>query len=307
MLLLSALSVFLTLFAACLPARALTQLEANGIDAGKKGTITLKIPDDKSSWYIEGSQFRLYYVASLESDMTFRLTDNFRNYTASDLQAVTPTNNEATASKWMEAATSLIEYVRENNIPQDQVRAMTDKTVTFSDLALGLYLIQGDTATEGNRTVTYQPVVICIPQRESAEDPWKYDIEAEVKHADPTYSNPTDTPTPGPTETPSVTPSVTATPSVTGTPSPSTTAVPTKTVTPSPGSGSGGNTPGGGSSGKTTVTGTSPSGSGSGSTGILSVLTGDTSGIMTYAGAMIASAAAVCLVLILRKRHNDGQ
>lgn len=175
-----------------------SELELNGIDRNRSASITMTVNRDE--WYVDGSTFRLYKVAELADDLTFSYVDAFKDCGVD--VGLTP-NSVA-----MDTASSLIQYVRDNNIKEDMAVQIHNRTMTFSGLGLGLYLIQGDTAREGTRTVTYQPVVICIPQRNSTTENWKYDITSQVKSADPQYIS-TETPSTGESSKP-VTPSSTS-------------------------------------------------------------------------------------------------
>lgn len=240
------MSFLLTAFLAVLIAIAdfvpvgASEIEANGIERNRSSSITMTVNTDE--WYVDGSTFRLYKVANLTDDLTFSYVDVFKDCGIN--VGLTP-NSVA-----MDTASSLIQYVRDNNIKEDMAVQIHNRTMTFSGLGLGLYLIQGDTARDGNRTVTYQPVVICIPQRSSTTENWKYDITSQVKSADPQYIS---------TETPS-------------------TETPSKPVTPS-----------------NTSNTTSKS---------KKVKTGDTSRTGFYMTVILIDAAAIALIVLLKK-HND--
>lgn len=162
------------------------------------GSITMTVDEDE--WYIDGATFRLYQVATLNDDLTFTPSASFKSTidSSSTLNTMIQSKN---ASDWMEISDDLLQAVKKNNIKEDKAIAIHNRSVTFTNLSLGLYLIQGDTSTEGNRTVTYQPVLICIPQRDSNFDDWQYYITSHVKNADPEYVA-----TPTPTSTPTTEP-----------------------------------------------------------------------------------------------------
>lgn len=299
-----------------------SSLTENGIDPDYKGSITITVNQDE--WYVEGTIFRLYKVADLNGDFSFSYTDKFKNcgIDVANIQPVSLTGQlEATAQRWMDLSTSFIGVVRQQGISEDDARAIRDRKVTFSGLSLGLYLIQGDTAKEGNRTVTYQPVVICIPQRSSTYEPWKYAIESQVKSADPQYTpsstpdnpdnpdHPTGTVTPTPTNPTTGTPTPTnPNPSGTGTPTPSNpgTTTPSGTGTPTPN--------GPGNDNHTTPTPTSPNGPSSNPKNptspagrisrIFGVRTGDTAKIAIYGIIMLAAAAILIAALTARKKNS---
>lgn len=156
-----------------------SELEANGIDRNRSSSITMTVNTDE--WYVDGATFRLYKVADLADDLTFSFVDVFRDCGVD--VSLSPN------SDYMKTAADLISYVKKNSIKEDASLQIHNRTVTFSNLTLGLYLVQGDTASDGNRTVTYQPVVISVPQRDSAAESWKYDITSKVKSADARYTS----------------------------------------------------------------------------------------------------------------------
>lgn len=314
------LAMILAVLTGGMPAFA-SNLTDNGIDPNQQGSITMTVNQDE--WYVDGSIFRIYKVADLNGNFSFSYTDKFKNCDIG-VDKIQPTgDSKNTASQWMELSTKFIGFVRQQGIEADDAKAIHNRQVTFTGLSLGLYLIQGDTAREGNRTVTYQPVVICIPQRASTSEAWKYDITAQVKTADPEYAgNPTNTPdNPNPTATPTPSGTVTGTP----TPGPGTNETPTPTEKPGEptnpgtnpsttpgitGTSGGGNTPGNHNS--TTPRPTRPSGGNSSNINspsatlrrLLGVKTGDTTKVIVYAVIMAAAAGALIGVLAVRKHKS---
>lgn len=255
------MSFLLTAFLAVLIAIAdfvpvgASEIEANGIERNRSSSITMTVNTDE--WYVDGATFRLYKVADLADDLTFSFVDAFKDCGVD--VSLSPN------SDYMQTAADLISYVQKNNIEEDASLQIHNRTVTFSNLSLGLYLVQGDTATEGNRTVTYQPVVICIPQRNSATESWKYDVTSQVKSAKADVT--TETPS---TEEPS-----------TEKPSTETPAKPTNPSTPS-------NTS---NKSKTTTTGKK-------------VKTGDTSRTGFYLAVILVDAAAIGAIVLLKRRSD---
>lgn len=247
-----------------------SSLTENGIDPAQKGSITIDVNQDE--WYVEGTIFRLYKVADLGENFHFSFTDKFKNCGVEEgqIQPVSPTGQpEATADQWMNLSSRFINAVRQQGIPEDNAKSISNREVTFRELSLGLYLIQGDNASADGRSVSYQPVVICIPQRNNPYENWKYSIQSQVKSAYPEYETPT----------PTVTPTPTATPKVTATPT--TTEKIIRRVTPTP---------------KTTKT--------TGPRRILNVKTGDTVRGIIYVVIMLAAVGVLIGALVARKRHS---
>lgn len=273
---------------------------------GTSPSITITVNQDER--YIEGSTFRLYKVADLNGGLNFSFTEKFKNCKV-DLNV---DQQARTTEDWMKLATDLVKTVREQGIKEDAEKEIRNREVTFEDLSLGLYLIQGDTTKSGGRTVTYQPVVTYIPQGSN------YSVQAQVKteySEDNTPTGPaeTETPTPTPTskvtESPSPTDEITDKPNPTGTEKPNPTKKPEDTNTPNPTK-----TPGGKGNPTTTPKPTRPSATTTPAatpapkkntiSRLLGVKTGDTSKVVIYVVVMAAAAAALAGTLAARKRHS---
>lgn len=197
-LLMMAAALLLAVFSVTSPVHAESS-DGNQINTSANGSIKLQINEDE--WYVEGTAFHIYKVSDISSDLKFTNTAAFKNADV-DLEPVSLTGQlDATADKWEKASGKLIDYVNANKITDNGSAEMHGRYCEFRNLKPGLYLIQGDTGREGNRTVVYQPVLICIPQRASAEEAWNYNITAYVKSADPTYTHPTPTPSATPSTT----------------------------------------------------------------------------------------------------------
>lgn len=268
--------------------------DGNTINTSASGFINLRINQDE--WYVEGTTFHLYQVETISSDLTFTKTEAFRNADI-DLKPVNLTGEQlATATKWMKASSGLISYVRKNHIAENDEKQMYNRSLQFNNLVPGLYLIQGDTGREGNRTVTYQPILICVPQRSNASEQWNYNISAVVKSADPTYTYPSNNPGKA-TSTPETTPA----PGTGTSPQPGKTPVPGETEVPSDITTS--PQPSGTSSvpGNSQKTDASPKPSASSDQ---SADTGDTFRAELYAGVLIAMAVVIGIVIYIRNKER---
>lgn len=304
------LFVLLVLSGTGVTVEAATVLETSGIDGNRNGSSSITVHIQQDEWYVGGTAFHLYQVAQLNDDLSFSYVGEFKNKENEGLtrdllnkfsQPFTDEEAKLTASLWMDSAETLEAAVEKHGIEADQTQTMTNRQVQFTGLKFGLYLIQGETASEGNRTVTYQPMLICIPQNyvfttagyhtnddERVITDWQYDIDSYVKSADPEYTNPDEPDNPNPEE-----PDQPESPENPGTPetpsSPSGPSTPSADQSENPSGPSVEETP----AEEITSTGTSSPG------------TGDDSHMLVYL--IVAAAAAVLLVLyfIIRKRHTN--
>lgn len=254
-----------------------TSVEAADINPAASGSITMTINEDEL--YVEGATFHLYQVATIDQNLNFTLTEDFAGSNV-DVKPISLTSNsQATADKWMSIAADLQSYAQKHNLTALQSRQMSDRKAVFRNLGVGLYLVTGDTATEGNKTVTYQPVVICLPQGGSADNrSWHYDIVSQVKSANATYNNEPNNPN-NPTNPDNPT-------------SPNNSTTPGGSTTP----GISRNTPGAGNGGTT----------GGFSSLLNRVQTGDTGHIIMWIGIMCAAAAVIVAIIIRTHRRKSS-
>ncbi|MCD8371209.1 MAG: hypothetical protein LUC94_12975, partial [Clostridiales bacterium] len=128
---------------------ALSSLTAGTAQAAQNASLTLTLTQT-----YEGQEvtFSIYQVA--DSDQN--LVGAFADY--SDSISLDCEEN----SQWTELARKLTVLVRENGIPATRSQGTENRTVVFSDIEAGWYLVIGDSASNAIPT----PFVICVGDRE---------------------------------------------------------------------------------------------------------------------------------------------
>lgn len=142
-------------------------------ESAQKGSISLVCP-------IEGMELSLYRVAEYEESGSFTLTERFQKYPVSLEQK----NQEG----WQGAADALADYIRRDGITADAVLVSgLDRTVCFTDLNRGLYLVLGQTTEmqEDGKTQIYEPqtALIALPEdsQGTSEGTDLYQVTAVLK------------------------------------------------------------------------------------------------------------------------------
>ena len=123
-------------------------------ESTQKGSISLVCP-------VEGMELSLYCVAEYEESGSFTLTERFRKYPVS--------LEQKSQEDWQGAADALADYIRRDGITADAVLVSgSDRTVCFTDLNRGLYLVRGQTTElrEDGKTQIYEPqtALIALPE-----------------------------------------------------------------------------------------------------------------------------------------------
>ena len=132
-----------------------------------------------------GVTVRVYRAAEVTEDVRFVLTGDFAGYNV-DLDGLTSTG-------WASLAQTLRGYVFLDGI-QPLRTGVSDETgrLTFSDLPVGLYLVDGEriASTEDDGYRQPAPFMICLPNWEQSTDPetgtvsggWQYNVAARPKY-----------------------------------------------------------------------------------------------------------------------------
>ena len=142
-------------------------------ESTQKGSISIICP-------VEGMELSLYRVAEYEESGSFTLTERFRKYPVSLEQK----NQEG----WQGTADALADYIRRDGITADAVLVSgSDRTVCFTDLNRGLYLVLGQTTElqEDGKTQIYEPqtALIALPEdsQGTSEGMDPYQVTAVLK------------------------------------------------------------------------------------------------------------------------------
>lgn len=142
-------------------------------ESTQKGSISLVCP-------VEGMELSLYRVAEYEESGSFTLTERFQKYPVS--------LEQKSQEGWQGAADALADYIRRDGITADAVLVSgSDRTVCFTDLNRGLYLVRGQTTElqEDGKTQIYEPqtALIALPEdsKETSEGTDPYQVTAVLK------------------------------------------------------------------------------------------------------------------------------
>lgn len=134
---------------------------------------------------VPGVEVRLYRVADVSADVRFTLTGDFAKYPVS--------LDDMDSAKWTALAQTLKGYVFLDFLPPYRT-GVTDSEgrLTFSDLPVGLYLVDADRAMAEDGTIHQPaPFVISLPTWEQTFDPdtgaitggsWQYNVSAKPKY-----------------------------------------------------------------------------------------------------------------------------
>ena len=146
-------------------------------ESTQKGSISLVCP-------VEGMELSLYRVAEYEELGSFTLTEQFQKYPVS--------LEQKSQEGWQGAADALADYIRRDGITADAVLISgSDKTVCFTDLNRGLYLVLGQTTEiqEDGKTQIYEPqtALIALPDDSQGTSEGKdpYQVTAVLKPEEP--------------------------------------------------------------------------------------------------------------------------
>lgn len=142
-------------------------------ESTQKGSISIVCP-------VEGMELSLYRVAEYEESGSFTLTERFRKYPVS--------LEQKSQEGWQGAADALADYIRRDGITADAVLVSgSDRTVCFTDLNRGLYLVLGQTTElqEDGKTQIYEPqtALIALPEdsQGTSEGMDPYQVTAVLK------------------------------------------------------------------------------------------------------------------------------
>lgn len=163
------LALGLVLCLSLLPGQAMA---IDPIEIQAETSLTLHFsPDGQAA---QGTEFRIYQVASAGQFAEFTPVEAFRGYPVK--------MNGLTAGEWADLAATLTGYVARDEIqPTASATVTAQGTVSFSGLTTGLHLVVGDSVQRGNTVYTPTAVMISLPSR-NQDDQWVYHVEAQVKH-----------------------------------------------------------------------------------------------------------------------------
>ena len=155
----------LLLFAFCVPVQA-----TNAIDMDAEGSISITIAPEGEP--LTGVRIDVYKVALLNADGNFALSAGF--------EGCMQPHFDMDEADWDALAAEAHNCAAESGIPAFS-SALTDdsETVSFSNLPIGIYLIECETYSFNGRTYIPSPAIVCIPCM--MDGAWTYDFEVELK------------------------------------------------------------------------------------------------------------------------------
>lgn len=172
------LIVFCLLFVWALPIAvnaASTSEAVEPIDTDRLCSLSLYYGKEEKKF--QGLEIRLFHVADVTEVYEYSLTGNFADYPV-DI------DNTTSQTEWENAVSTINSYIIADSITPTSIKATNEKgMVSFSDLPVGIYLVQW----AGNRTddsVTgFKPFMIALPNL-NTEKTWEYEVEANPKSGD---------------------------------------------------------------------------------------------------------------------------
>lgn len=137
------------------------------VDFNRRGSIKITLKESTDNTYIEGSEITIYQVAVLKeknNNIAFEYIEELKDCPNSleDLK---------------EPSITLINYIKDKNIPKISLKTNKEGLVQYNNLDLGLYLVMQTNNIKGY--TIFSPFFIILP--EYILDNWNYDINAFPK------------------------------------------------------------------------------------------------------------------------------
>lgn len=151
---------------------------AGTVFAKDKLSLTLEFIDDGEP--ISGAEFELYYIAGIDENGKFSLTDEFSGYPV-DISG-------ADADALKSAAQTLAGYIKRDKLtPIDSGTTNENGLLVFptgeNNLENGLYLVIGKSFKKDGYTYKTEPVLVALPCYNSESGSYVFDVTVDVKHS----------------------------------------------------------------------------------------------------------------------------
>lgn len=117
--------------------------------------------------------FRLYHVATVDGSAAFTPVAPFDGYSIN-------LRNDLSSSEWQTLANTLTSYAEADQLPAIATQETRLRTVTFSGLRTGLYLVVGQSVSTDAQIFTPKPTLIVLPNRTDTGW-WDYDVQMTPK------------------------------------------------------------------------------------------------------------------------------
>lgn len=137
------------------------------IDLEQKCNLTLAYEGN-------GTEFRLYRIASVTSNAKFDLLPAYSSYSPSTIRSL-----ENTESEWADLAEKLSRRFSDDHINADYTLKIQNGKASVTNIPLGLYLMTGSSVKVDN--ITYHPIPTFVMVPEWSQRAWQYAFTAEPK------------------------------------------------------------------------------------------------------------------------------
>ena len=151
-------------------------LAAGAIDPARP--VSLTISYQQGGTPVSGAPFALYHVADVDAYAAFTLTGDFKAYPVS-LEGLD-------SAAWRALAETLAAYAQRDRLtPLDSGTTDRNGKLTFpangKTLLPGLYLVTGQTFSDGSSVYRAEPFLVCLPNLDEKTDTWLYDVTVSPK------------------------------------------------------------------------------------------------------------------------------
>ena len=150
------------------------------INTEQEASISLHYHDAEREKDISGMEIRLYKVADMSDSVRFTVTEDFTDASVFRDESFTLENLDA--EKWAALADTLTAYVALERGGEEPIMpaasGVTDEEgkVSFAELEVGLYLLEGDKAVDGSYTYIPARYLLTLPALNAETDQWEYDV-----------------------------------------------------------------------------------------------------------------------------------
>ena len=162
--------------ALCATMLAIPAMAYERVDTGKKTSLELNYKDESRDLSISGMELRIYQVCTMTDAVRFAMTPDFEG-------AGVAITSDMDAGKWASLANTLASYANTHDeiAPAATLETDGNGTVKFDELSVGLYLVTGRAVTLSGYKYTPTSFLLTLPNLNTEEDVWEYDVVASNK------------------------------------------------------------------------------------------------------------------------------
>ncbi len=163
----------------CISIAPVTAFAAGTIDLDAEVSLSIKcVYDDKK---LSGIPFDIYRIADVsDHNAEFTATEEFSKYPV--------VLNGLDSEGWKSLAETLTGYIQRDKDTVDSFasgKTNEDGNIVFpqNEMSMhpGLYLVVGTQTTIDNKIYTIQPFLVCLPNRNDAQNTWDYVVNVQPK------------------------------------------------------------------------------------------------------------------------------